>query len=102
MGIDGHELAYARHPSCRDNERQSEICDLSAVAKHPFLHKRQACDIDIVTAPSKSRLGDAILQYHHRSGAIHNNRTLAAKVVQRAAIKNIKMCRRHSATEFSC
>jgi hypothetical protein len=93
VGVNGQEFGNARHPTGRDHERQSQIWNLSALGKRAFLHERRACDINVVTAPTKGRLGDAILQHHDRPSAIDDDRTLAAKVVQGTGIEGIKMRR---------
>jgi hypothetical protein len=68
--------------------------------KQAFLYQRHACRINVVTPPAKSRLCDAILQHHHRPGAVDDDRTSAAKVVQRMSIEDVKMRRGRSAIEF--
>jgi hypothetical protein len=53
-----------------------------------------------VTPPAKGRLWDAILQRHYGSSAVDDDRTSAAKVVQRMGIEDIKMRCGRSAIEL--
>ncbi len=68
--------------------------------KHAFLYQRHARCIDVVTPPAKDRLRDAILQHHDGPGAVDDDRTSAAKVVQRMGIEDVKLRRGRSVIEF--
>jgi hypothetical protein len=68
--------------------------------KHAFLHYRHARRINVVAPVAKDRLCHAILSQHHWSGAVDNDRTAAAKVVQRMGIEDIKVRRGNSVLEF--
>src|ERR1035441_3136725 len=87
--VDGKKLSYPGHPPGRNNARQSQPGHLRAMRKHRLFHQRQTCEIDVVAAVSKGRLGHAIAQRHHRSGAIDDNRAPPAKTIQRARIENV-------------
>jgi len=91
MGINGNEFANAGHPPSGNNKRQSQIGDLLGMGEQAFFDEGQACNIDIVRATTQRRLRDSILQQHHRPGAINNDRTPSAEVIERAGIQNVKV-----------
>jgi hypothetical protein len=70
--------------------------------QHPFPHKRQARNIDVMAPSSQRRLRNRILQLGYRATAIHHNGAASTKLLQRPRIADINSHRRYYGTKVRC